>query len=218
MVVLEVDNIEVVFGKQTILNSVYFKAEKGKITGILGSNGCGKTSLLRTIFGEYLPKNKLIRIDKKPYLKPLYKSISIQYLPQFGFIPKSFSLRKIFYFYDLDFFKFTQLFPSLPIYKNTRFHKLSGGERRLIEVYIAIKSNSKIVLLDEPFSHLAPIYNEVLKKLIQEEKKEKIIIITDHMYQNILDISDDLYLLKDGWCKQIKSHEELVFYNYVNSV
>lgn len=218
MSILEVDNIEVVFGKNSILNAVYFKAETGKVTGILGSNGCGKTSLLRIIFGEYTPKGKLIRIDSKPVLKPLYKNHSIQYLPQFDFIPKRFSLKKVFYVYDLNFSEFVKLFPEFSEFKQTKLYQLSGGERRLIEVYVTLKSNSKIILLDEPFSYLSPVYNEVLKKIIQEEKRNKIIIITDHMYQNILDVSDDLYLLKDGWSKQIKSHEELVRHNYVRSL
>lgn len=215
MNVLEVDNIEVVFGKTSVLNAVYFKAEKGKVTGILGGNGCGKTSLLRTIFGEFSPKSKLIRIDSKPVLKPLYKKHFIQYLPQFEFIPKGFSLKKVFYFYNLNFQEFSTFFPEFSTFKNMKFFQLSGGEKRLIEVYITLKSKSEIVLLDEPFSYLSPIYNEVLKKLIIKEKKDKIIVITDHMYENILDISDDVYLLKDGWGKQLKSHEELVHHNYI---
>tara|TARA_R110000787_G_scaffold15038_3_gene46280 strand:+ start:2075 stop:2731 length:657 start_codon:yes stop_codon:yes gene_type:complete len=218
MNVLEVDNIEVVFGKNSILNAVYFKAETGKITGVLGSNGCGKTSLLRIIFGEYIPKNKLIRIDSKPILKPLYKNHSIQYLPQFNFIPNRFSLKKTFYLYNLNFSEFVKLFSEFVNFEHTKLHELSGGERRLIEVYVTLKSNTEIILLDEPFSYLSPIYNEILKKIIQEEKENKIIIVTDHMYQNILDISDDVYLLKDGWGKQIKSHEELVRYNYIRSL
>lgn len=73
MDVIEIDNVELNFGINEVLKAIYFKAEKGKITGILGRNGCGKTSLLRIIFGELKPNNKLIRIDNKPILTPLYK-------------------------------------------------------------------------------------------------------------------------------------------------
>ena len=48
--------------------------------------------------------------------------------------------------------------------------------------------------------------------------EKKIIIITDHLYKDILDISDDIYLLKDGWSKLIKKHNELIFHNYTNAV
>ncbi len=65
MNILEIDNVELNFGVVEVLKAIYFKAEKGKITGILGSNGSGKTSLLRIIFGELIPNNKLIRLDQQ---------------------------------------------------------------------------------------------------------------------------------------------------------
>ena len=218
MKVLEIDNVELSFKNKAILNAVYFKAEKGKITGILGSNGSGKSSLLRILFGELKPTNKLIRIDSKPILKPLYAVSNISSLPQFSFVPSSFSLRKIFRIYNLDLESFCTLFSSFEKLVNFRFSKFSGGERRLIETYITIKSNVDIVLLDEPFSHLSPIYNEVLKKVILAEKENKIIVLTDHLYKNILELSDDVYLLKDGWSKKISSPEELIHYNYIYSL
>jgi ABC-type lipopolysaccharide export system ATPase subunit len=91
---------------------------------------------------------------------------------------------------------------------------LSGGEKRIIETYLILKSQSKFVLLDEPFSHIAPIYINTIIELIQEEKHEKGIIITDHMYKYVTEISDDLYLLKDGWNKKVKNLSELEFYKY----
>ncbi len=88
----------------------------------------------------------------------------------------------------------------------------------MIETYIILKSDAKVVLLDEPFSHLAPLYIQKLKELLEIEKQKKIIIITDHLYKDILDISNDIYLLKDGWSRFIKSHEELIHHKYINSL
>ena len=133
---LELDNVELYFGKNEILKSVYFKAEKGKITGILGSNGSGKTSLLRILFGELKPTNKLVRLDYKPILNPLYGTGLVHYLPQFNFVPPFLSVQKVFSFYKVDFLEFTQLFPNFVQMKTLRFGKLSGGEKRLVEVYI----------------------------------------------------------------------------------
>lgn len=218
MNILEVDNIELDFDNKSILKSIYFKAEKGKITGILGGNGSGKTSLLRIIFGELIPKNKLIRIDKQPILKPLYQKKFIKYLPQFHIIPNSFSLKKGFELFDVSLTSFFTNFTDFRKYIKSNFCKLSGGERRLIETYIILKSDASIILLDEPFSHLAPIYIEKIKKIIVTEKKNKIIIITDHLYKDILNISDDIYLLKNGWSKQITNHKDLIFYKYTNQI
>ncbi|MHB0754721.1 ATP-binding cassette domain-containing protein [Polaribacter sp. M15] len=218
MNVLEVDNIELNFGSKQILNAIYFKAEKGQVTGILGSNGSGKTSLLRIIFGELRPNNKLIRIDHKPILNALYKNEYIKYLPQFHSIPNSFTIKKAFYYFSCSVDAFVNDFPNFKKYKNLRFSELSGGERRLIEVYLHIKSDAKIILLDEPFSHLAPLYIEKIKEIIAIEKKHKIFVITDHLFKDILDISDAIYLLKNGWSKLIKNTNDLIFYRYTNSI
>ena len=62
--IFEIDNVELYFNKKRILNGIYLKAETGKITGLLGSNGSEKSSLLEIAFGNLKPKYKLIRIDK----------------------------------------------------------------------------------------------------------------------------------------------------------
>lgn len=218
MNILEIDNIELNFDSKSILKAIYLKAEKGKVTGILGRNGSGKTSLLRIIFGELIPNNKLIRIDKKPILEPLYKKGCIKYLTQFSIMPNSLSLKKGFSFFNVSLDSFLEDFPNFVELKNNSFFEFSGGERRLIETYIFIKSEAKIVLLDEPFSHLAHLYIEKIKELIEIEKKNKIFIITDHLYKDILNISDDVYLLKEGWIKFITNHEDLIFHNYTHSI
>ena len=87
----------------------------------------------------------------------------------------------------------------------------------VIEIYICLNSRAKLILLDEPFSHLSPIYIEKIKNLIQELKKEKAIILTDHMYRHILDSSDELYLLKNGSTKLTSKTSELEDYNYLKA-
>ena len=218
MKLLEIDNVALNFGLHEVLKAIYFKAEKGKVTGILGSNGSGKTSLLRIIFGELKSNNKLIRLDKKPYLTPLYKKGFIKYLPQFHIIPKAITLEKAFNYFDASLTNFLIDFPDYKSQKKNRFSSFSGGEKRLIETYIILKSDAKITLLDEPFSHLAPLYIEKIKNLIETEKQHKIIIITDHLYQDILDVSDDVYLLKNGWNKKIESLDELIHHKYINAL
>ena len=108
--------------------------------------------------------------------------------------------------------------PHFKSHQHDSFSEFSGGEKRLIETYIILKSDAKVILLDEPFSHLAPLYIQKIKKLLEQEKNQKIIIITDHLYRDILDISDSLYLLKDGWSRLLKSSEELIQYNYINTL
>lgn len=218
MNLLELDNVELSFGKNEILKSIYFKAEKGAVTGILGSNGCGKTSLLKILFGILKPNNKLIRIDHKPVLKPLYTSGKIHYLPQFHYVPESMRIKTVFDHHKVSFGKFVELFPTFHGRGKSNFNQLSGGEKRLIEVYTSIHSQADIILLDEPFSYLAPIYNEILQQEITKVKSEKCLIITDHFYEKILEVSDDLYLITEGYSKKIDDVKDLVRYNYLRSL
>jgi len=214
--IIEIDNVELYFKEKRILNGIYLKAETGKVTGILGSNGCGKSCLLNIIFGELKPKYKLIKIDNKPILKPLYLTKLVSLLPQHNFVPNSIKVKSIFKLLKVDWNKFTSCFETFSKYENMRMRQLSGGERRIIETYLILKRDSKIVLLDEPFSHIAPLYIETIKTIIEEEKQHKIIIITDHFYSDLIDTSDVIYLLKNGCTKLIDDIKELEDYKYLS--
>lgn len=214
--IIEIDNVELYFKEKRILYGVYLKAETGKITGLLGSNGSGKSCLLNIIFGNLKPKYKLIRIDGKAILKPLYQTKLVAYLPQHHFIPDRIKTKTVFKLFGVSWKHFIADFDSFLIFKNTNFNKLSGGERRVIEIYIILKSDIKIILLDEPFSHLDPLHTDKVKALISEEKQHKIVIITDHMYRHIIDVSDDIYLIKNGHTKLINNLTELEDYKYLS--
>ena len=68
----------------------------------------------------------------------------------------------------------------------------------LVQLYIVLKSESQFALLDEPFTHLSPLQIELVKEFIGEEKSNKGLVITDHLFSHVLDLSDSLYILKEG--------------------
>lgn len=212
----ELDNVELSFNGKCILYGVYVKAETGKITGILGSNGCGKTSLLRIFFGNLPCNNKLVRIDNKGTLKDLYLIENVKFLPQTDFLP-DITLKKLFSFYKISWEGFMLKFPSFGDYKNIRLKELSGGERRVISIWLTIKSDAKLILLDEPFTHLTPVYTSIIKEELIAEKENKAILLTDHLYQDIMEIADDLYFIKDGCSRTVSSAKELEKLGYINA-
>lgn len=215
--ILEIDNVELYFSNKRVLSGIYLKAETGKVTGILGSNGSGKSCLLNIIFGNLKSKYKLVRLDSKPILKPLYQTGKVGLLPQFNFTPDRIRLKTVFKLLKVDWNLFATHFETFSKYSNFRFNELSGGERRVVEIYLILKSTYKIILLDEPFSHVAPIYIEIIKDLISEEKQHKVIIISDHLYEHILETSDDLYLLKGGNSFKITDKTQLVTHQYISA-
>tara|TARA_R110001583_G_scaffold91915_2_gene233974 strand:+ start:483 stop:1148 length:666 start_codon:yes stop_codon:yes gene_type:complete len=214
--ILEIDNIELSYGEKKILYGVYLKGENGKVTGILGRNGSGKTSLLRIIFGDLPSKYRTIRIDGKNQNKNLFKKGKIAYLPQHRLLPKNIKLSIAFSLFSLNWNEFTNIFESFNIYRNTMSGNLSSGELRVVETYLILCSDKDIILLDEPFSFIAPIYIEKFKSLIETRKKRSIILITDHFYREIMSVSDSIYLLKNGYSKLISSEKELMNEGYIS--
>jgi ABC-type multidrug transport system ATPase subunit len=212
---LEIDNVELSFSGRKILSGIYVKAEKGKITGLLGSNGCGKSSLLKIIFGNLKPKNKLIKINDQPFLKPLYTSKKVKYLPQHHLFLKNLRLKKAFNLFEAEWNLLISAFPEMGKHADAKFDDLSGGERRLTEIFIIINSSAEFILLDEPFTHLSPLYIEKILELLQKEKQNKAIILTDHLYRHILDLADNIYLIKDRHSHLIKGPADLEKFSYL---
>src|SRR5674476_1463844 len=122
---LEVDSVILNFGTKRVLQNVYLKSETGKITGLLGRNGTGKSCLMNIIYGELIPNDKSIRLDNRSVFDKNRNPNDIRYLPQFGYIPKSFTIKRIFYDFDLDFYDFASLFPDLEKFKGSKFSILS---------------------------------------------------------------------------------------------
>lgn len=213
----EIDNVELKEASEHILKGIYLKAETGKITGILGANGCGKSSLLRILFGSLSPDHKLIRIDSKPYLKPLFTYNLVKLLPQESFIPSHIKIKTVFSLFEVSWDDFINDFEGFSNYLNSTIREISGGERRLIEAYLVIKSKAELVLLDEPFTHLAPVYIEKFKKILKKEAKTKAVVMTDHLYHHIIDLADDLYFLTNGCTQLIKDPVELENLKYLSS-
>ncbi|WP_431122632.1 ATP-binding cassette domain-containing protein [Flagellimonas flava] len=215
--VLEIDNVELNFGQKKILSGIYLNAQSGSITSILGRNGAGKTSLFNILFGCLKPKYKSIRIDGTPISKHLFQSNEIAYLPQHQLLPSKLSVRKAFDLFKVDWDLFIEEFDSFRLYENNKISEISSGERRVLETYLILYLDKKIILLDEPFSYIAPLYVDKFKQIILDKKKERITLITDHFYRDILQISDKTYLLKNGCSKLIKDSKELIDNGYILS-
>ena len=211
---LEVDSVILEFGTKRVLQDVYLKSKTGKITGLLGRNGTGKTCLLNILYGQLSPNDHSVRLNKQALLNSSRSTKDIMYLPQFSFIPKSLTLNRIFNDYKLDFSEFINEFPEFEKYYISKLKKLSGGEQRIVEIYLIISSKTKFCLLDEPFTHVMPLHVDSIKNLILREKKNKGIIITDHLYRHIIDICDDLYVINDGKTYLTNSIQDLETLGY----
>ena len=211
---LAADGIILNFGSRRILSDIYIKCATGEITGILGRNGHGKSCLLNIIYGSLKPSYKSVRFDDQHVAQAFLRPDLLTYLPQFNFIPGQLSLKRVFSDFGLDYNGFVKWFSEFEDKYEMRMKDLSGGQRRVVEVYVIVKSKSLFSMLDEPFSHLMPLQIEKVNELIIGEKVSKGFIITDHNFRYVTAISHTLYVLREGKMHLTKQLEDIEWLGY----
>ncbi|WP_290698156.1 ATP-binding cassette domain-containing protein [Lacinutrix sp.] len=212
---LFVDSITKSYNNRVILSDIFLSCEIGEIKGLIGRNGCGKSTLLKIIFGVEKAENKFVRVHGKLINNTLDCKGLINYLPQKHFLPNGIKISKIINLFLEKRYREKLLSNQFvkPLLNRTS-QELSGGERRIVEILLLIHSNSKFILLDEPFNGVSPILKEYIAECILEVSKNKGVIITDHDYENVLKIADTITFLKDGYLREIKERSELIELGY----
>ncbi len=213
---MEIDGVSLKFGLKGVLTDVYFKSETGCISGLLGRNGSGKSSLLKTIFGTCSKaENSSVRINNQRLPGQSRSPLDMRYLPQSDFIPKHLHVKRAFADFQIEFSKLLYYFPTFDKCYTQRFSSLSGGERRVISLFLILFSDTRFCLLDEPFSQVMPIHLDAIKDIIREAKKSRGVVITDQMYRHVLDLADRVCLLKDGTLYQVDTVDDLMTLGYL---
>jgi len=214
MDILETDSVTLSYGTKTVISGGYMKIISGSIHALAGRNGSGKSSLMRVIFGTQSAAFSLTRYNGVKLVHPYKVPGLIRYLPQFDFIPRSLTAARFAQNYCVPWQQVTDAFPSFESIAQSRIGSLSGGQVRMLATIVAICSPVKFVLLDEPFTHIMPLHIDTIKDLIRAEAaKGKGILITDHMYDHVLDLADAYYYMEWGVTIRM-SREELLEKDY----
>lgn len=212
---LTIDSVFLDFGEQKILRGIHLNITEKEVVGILGRNGCGKSSFLKILIGFIQPQFKHISLNGTKIENLYQKKGLINYLSQHEFHPKHLTVKDLLTYYDIDKEHFYKNYSFLKEVYKRKFGKLSGGIKRLVEVLLVLESNSAYTILDEPFSHIMPIYIDLVKDVIERVKQRKSILITDHQYKNVMAISDKLFLLKSGILYSVTKEEDLREKGYI---
>jgi lipopolysaccharide export system ATP-binding protein len=209
---LTVDSVVKSFKKRTVVRGVSLELNRGEAVGLLGPNGAGKTTVFYMITGLIPVDEGSIRIDGNDITKlPMYRRarLGIGYLPQEASIFRGLTVEEnILAVLEtvepdkrerqrqldalLDEFRIARLRTSPSI-------RLSGGERRRVEIARALATRPSFILLDEPFAGIDPIAVNDIRSLVRHLTRRGIgVLVTDHNVRETLELVSRAYIIHDG--------------------
>lgn len=202
---ITLQNINKKFGNLQVLQNVNLNFKPGECVALIGPNGCGKTTLIKSILGMVLPDSGDILFDDESILGKFEYRNKIGYMPQIGRYPDHMTIEQIVAMIkqirnskailDEDLKKDFKLDKM----KDKQMRTLSGGTTQKVSATLAFLFNPDVLILDEPTAGLDPLASEILKKKIIEEKnKGKLILITSHLLSELDDMITHIIFMQDG--------------------
>lgn len=189
---LELHNVGVEIDKKVIIDQVSFTVEAGQIIGLVGPNGGGKSTLVKAILGLLpisrgtIKKNDLLKIGYLPQRPPISFDIPL-------------TVKELWSIYKATTAKAQSLIHKLEIESlaNKQIRSLSGGELQKVFLIVAIADDPDLIILDEPSSNIDAESDQILKKVLMEEKAlGKSMIIISHDIDSIAQTADSLLCLQ----------------------
>ena len=214
---ITIKNIYKKFGKLEVLNDVNLTFNKGECIALIGPNGCGKTTLIKSILGMVIPIKGDILFDEKSILNKYKYRDQIGYMPQIGRYPDYMTVGQIIEMIkkirnsnevlDEDLIKAFELEKIL----DKQMRTLSGGTTQKVSAILAFLFNPDVLILDEPTAGLDPLASEILKeKIIKEREKGKLILITSHLLSELDDMISQIIFMQEGKVHFHKSIADLL--------
>lgn len=204
---ISIQNFSMKFGTTTVIDNLSFDVQRGETFGLLGSNGSGKTTTIRSLLGIYQPTAGKLLLDGKPYR--VDGSVRLGYLPEErGLYKKEKVIDIMVYFgqlkgltaaearkWSLDFLTRVSLEDKAQI----RLDKLSGGQQQKIQLGITIMANPELLILDEPTKGFDPVNRRLLMNIIEEHQRSgATVVFVTHQMEEVERLCDRIILLKDG--------------------
>ena len=213
---LELKDFSLEYGENKILENINFSLEKGKVLGIVGPSGVGKTSLIKGIVGIYKGTSGKLLYDGEEVYDNYKIKEKIAYVPDEHNSFYLITLREIIKFYksiynkfdEEKFYKINKIF-KIPL--NKRFLQLSKGMKMRVNLMVAFSLNAELLILDEPTSGLDPILKEKVLKMIVEEvaNGDKSVIVSSHNLMELERICNDVLILNEGKIEYYNSLENI---------
>lgn len=211
--VLEVNNVYKSIKGKEILRGITFNLERGKVLGIMGPNGQGKTTLLNVIEGFLKMDEGEIKLDGNN-ISNLTKG-EISYLQDMNIFNKSMKIKDAInlyadFFYNFDKEKMYYYLDFMNLDKNSKIRDLSKGMMEKFNLSLTLSRKAKLFLLDEPISGVDPVSREkILDAILENLSEDSSMIITTHYIGELERIFDEVLFLGDGKVIEFGNAEDL---------
>ena len=213
MELVKCNNLCKKFDNKQILNNINLSIPKGKIVGLLGKNGMGKTTLIKLINDLLTPTSGEILINgEKPGINS--KKI-ISYLPERTYLDKSMKVSQIITFFNEFYDNFNKekaikLLKDLDLDINSKVSKMSKGMQEKLQLILVMSREAKLYILDEPLGGVDPATRDyILDTILSNFSEEASVIISTHIISDIEKILDDVIFIDKGEIVLTSSADEL---------
>lgn len=199
-------NVSKKFGKLKALDNVSVNCARGECIALIGPNGCGKTTFIKSILGMVVCDSGFITFNGKNIKHDWKYRENIGYMPQIGRYPENMTIGQVLEMMkDIRGKKNDKLDEEL-INKfglkemlGKRMRTLSGGTRQKVSAALAFLFSPDVLILDEPTAGLDPVSSEILKeKIIAEKNKGKLVLITSHILSELDDLITQVIYMQEG--------------------
>lgn len=209
---LVVESLSHAFGNTRVLTGVFLRIEPGEVVGVVGRNGCGKTTMLRALTGTLTPDEMELRIGNERVVRA-FRSGLVSLLPQEPWLPRRMRVDRIVSLALPEPQERAAVLadPRLAPLARRRAADLSGGERRYLEVVLSARFPAAFCLLDEPFTEIEPLYRPRLIELFRAiaAASGRGFIVTDHAYRDVLESADRVLVMADGELRPAEGENDL---------
>jgi len=206
---LELENAETFYGERQALFGVSLKVPDGSVVAMLGRNGMGKTTIIRTIMGLTPPRRGSVRLNGQEIngLMPFQISrLGVGFVPQGRGIYPSLSVKEHLTITarksgTSDSWTLERVYAAFPILKQRQKqfgNLLSGGEQQMLSIARALMTNPDTLLMDEPSEGLAPLVVKEISDIICELKGTHSVLLAEQQINMALSVADYIYIISKG--------------------
>lgn len=213
MELLEIKNFYKNYGEKQVLNNITLTVPRGKIIGLLGKNGTGKTTLIKLINGLLTPTEGEIIFEGEK-IGPQSK-LNIAYLPERTYLDKSMTINETLKFFkefysNFDIDKAKDLLKKLDLNENQKIIKMSKGMQEKVQLVLVMSRKADLYILDEPLGGVDPATRDyILDTILTNFNEGASIIISTHLISDIERILDEVIFIDKGEIKLISDADEL---------